>query len=721
MRTRRALSLLLPLVALAACGPAPDPVAPTTPAGSASVAPPPTTTASAQAAAPAGPSADFDPVAVGMSVEGAKRLCDDHLKAAKDLVEQIKALKGAPAAELSYEKTLGRFDDVVVEINSAAEFPYLVAVAHPDAAVREAAKLCEPKTDAFNTSLYLDADLAAVLRAYAAKNEPLQGERKRLLADVLRDFRRNGLELPEGKQAELRKMNEELTRLGQDFTSNISSSAGHIDVKPKSLEGLPKEYVAKHMAAATGEAKPGSKPAKVEKIEIGIDYPDYFPFVTYSKDRKAALDLYVKFVNRGGEENVKILEKILKTRSEKAALLGYKSWADYTIEPRMAKSAQAVRDFLSQVREALKAPAKLEMAELLKEHKKLGGALTDKLAPPERYFLQDRVRAEKYKLNSQELSSYFEIGAVKKGLLDITQKMYGVEYKEVPAKAWHPDVTAYEVWFEGKPIGKFYLDLYSRPDKFKHMAMFPIRDRKRLADGSYRTPVASLECNFPKPGAEAALLSHEEVVTFFHEFGHVLHHLLTRSELASYAGTNTVRDFVEAPSQMFEEWPWSREVLDIFARHHQTGAKIPDDLFAAMQKARTFGRALETQRQLVFASLDIEYHSRAPGFDTTALVEEVQAANDSFTFVKGTHFQSSFGHLIGYDAGYYSYQWALSLSRDVLTRFKKEGLLNPVTAGSWRDEVLSKGGGVDEREMITRFLGRPPNHDAYLAYIKGEQ
>ncbi|MFO0758324.1 MAG: M3 family metallopeptidase [Byssovorax sp.] len=724
MRTRRALAVLLPLLVLAACGPAPDPVTPPAPTASASVAPPaPTATASAQASAPIGPRGDFDPVSVGMSVDGAKRLCDEHLKNAKDLMEQIKSLKGKPAAELTYENTIGRFDDMVVEINSAAEFPYLLAVAHPDAAVREAAKLCEPKTDSFNTTIYLDADLAAVLRAYAAKNEALEGEKKRLLADTLRDFRRNGLELPEAKQAELRKMNEELTRLGQDFTSNISSSAGHIDVKPKSLEGLPKEYVAKHMAAAGGDAKDakaGKGAAKVDKIEISIDYPDYFPFVTYSKDRKAALDLYVKFVNRGGEENVRILEKILKLRADKAALLGYKSWADYTIEPRMAKSAQAVRDFLSQVRAALKEPAKAEMAELLKEHKKLGGLPTDKLAPPDRYYLQDRVRAEKYKLNTQELSNYFEIGAVKKGLLDITQKMYGIEYKEVPAKAWHPDVTAYEVWSEGKPIGKFYLDLYSRPDKFKHMAMFPIRDRKRLADGSYRTPVASLECNFPKPGAEPALLSHEEVVTFFHEFGHVLHHLLTRSDLASYAGTNTVRDFVEAPSQMFEEWPWSREVLDIFARHYQTGAKIPDDLFAAMQKARGFGRALDTQRQLVFATLDIEYHSRAPGFDTTALVEEVQNANDSFAFVKGTHMQSSFGHLIGYDAGYYSYQWALSLSRDVLTRFKKEGLLNPTTAASWRDEVLSKGGGVDEATMVTRFLGRPPNHEAYLKYIRGE-
>ncbi len=168
--------------------------------------------------------------------------------------------------------------------------------------------------------------------------------------------------------------------------------------------------------------------------------------------------------------------------------------------------------------------------------------------------------------------------------------MYGLDYKEVPAQAWHPDVTAYEVSSGGKAIGKFYLDLYSRPDKFKHMAMFPVITAKKLADGTRRLPVASLECNFPKPGAEPALMSHEDVVTFFHEFGHVLHHLLTRSELAHFSGTNVVRDFVEAPSQMFEEWPWSREVLDLFAHHHKTGKKIPDDLFNALQRAAASAR-----------------------------------------------------------------------------------------------------------------------------------
>jgi thimet oligopeptidase len=656
-------------------------------------------------------SGPFDPVAVGLTPAGVTKLCDDHLKSGQALLDQIKALKGGAADALTYASTIGKFDDAMAEVSNAQSFPYLMGVAHPDKAVRDAAKLCEPKVDVLLTGLYLDPDLAAVIKAYAAKGEKLEGEKARLLAETLRDFRRNGLDLPPEKQELLRKYNAEITDIGQKFEANIGASTYTISVDPKSLEGLPPDFVAKHSV-------------KDGKVEISTDYPDFFPFVTYSKDRAAALDLYIKFTNRGGEENVKLLERLLKLRSDKAKLLGYPTWADYAIEPRMAKSAKTVRAFLERVREAVKAPAKIEFAEMMKEHVALGGKATDKLPPVERYFLEDRVRQKKYNFDSKELANYFEIGAVKKGLLDITAKMYGLEYKEVPPSAWHPDVTAYDVYSGGKVIGKFYLDLYPRADKFKHAAMFSIRQAKRLPDGTYTLPMAALECNFPRPSANAnepALMKHDEVVTFFHEFGHVLHHILTQSDLATYSGSNTVRDFVEAPSQMFEEWAWSRDVLDLFAKHYKTGEKIPDALFTSMQKSRTFGRAMGTQRQLFLALLDQEYHTREPGYDTTKVVEEVQSKTDQFVFVKGTHFQSSFGHLVGYDAGYYSYQWALSLSRDVLTRFKKEGMLNAATAKAWRDEVLAKGGGVDERSMIAKFLGREPNDDAYVAFLKGAE
>jgi thimet oligopeptidase len=708
----RIAALAIALGLFAACGPAPEPDVPTggapTPTVSTTLKPTPTSTAAMPSDAPPSSSAPaFDPVPIGMTAAGVTRVCDDHIKAAETLLNEIKSLKGAPADKLTFDATFGRFDRLVLELNNAGEFPYLMGVAHPDAAVRDAAKKCEPKSEKFTTAMWLDADLAGVLKAYAAKGEKLDGERARLVHDVLRDFRRNGLDLPPEKQARLREINEAITTNGQNFISNIGASKETLEVDPKALDGLPPEYVAKHPPNDKG------------KVVLTTDYPDFFPFVTYARDRKTALNLFVLFQNRGGKKNVEILELILKLRSEKAKLLGYQHWADYATEPRMAKNAKTVRTFLDKVRDALKDVAKVEYTELMKEHVRLGGRQGDKLPPSDRYYLEDRVRAAKFKFNSQELSNYFEIGAVKAGLMSITAKMYGIEYREVPANAWHPDVTAYEVWSGKEMIAKFYLDLYSRPDKYKHAAMFGVRTAARLPDGTYQKPIAALECNFPKPGAQAALMSHEDVVTFFHEFGHVLHHVLTKGELASFSGTATARDFVEAPSQMFEEWAWSREVLDLFAKHHKTGEKIPDDLFEAMQRSRTFGRALATQRQLFLATLDLEYHSRQVPFNTTRVLEEVQNATDQFQFVKGTHFQSSFSHLIGYDAGYYGYQWALALSRDILTRFKKEGLLNPTTAAAWRNEVLSKGGGTDEASLITRFLGREPSHDAYIAYLKG--
>lgn len=705
MRTRFSTVLSFALAFSACGGTKPEVSTPTPQASASAAASAQTTPEPPQAATPATP--DFDPVAQGLTPEGVTKLCDERLAKAKQHLDQIKTLKGASPDKLTYASTIGRFDEVILEVTNGSAFPYLMGLAHPDGATRAAAKECEPKVDAFQTSLWLDADLAGVMKAYAAKGEKLEGEKAQLLADVLRDFRRNGLELPPEKQARLRELNAAITKTGLDFMSNIGGDVGQIEIDPKDLAGLTKEYVAGHPANPKG------------KVVITTDTPDYTPFITYAKNRKLALELYSKFINRGGQDNIKLLEKLLDMRREKAKLLGYDTWADYAIEPRMAKDKKTVREFLDKLAKAITEPAKAEMEELRKEHVRLGGKATDTLYPPDRLYLEDGVRKAKYSFESQVLSQYLEIGIVKKGLLDVTSKMYGIEYREVPAKAWHPDVTAYEVWSKGAKIGLFYLDLYSRADKYKHAAMFPIRKAKRLSNGQWQTPIAALECNFPKPGAQAALMQHEEMVTFFHEFGHVLHEMLTLSELAQFSGSEAKRDFVEVPSQMFEEWAWSREVLDMFARHHETKAKIPDDLFQAMTKSRTFGRALYTQRQLVFATLDYELHTRPAPLDSTKVMEEVQTKVDSFRFVKGTHGQTSFGHLITYDAGYYGYQWALSLTRDVLTRFRKEGLMNTTTTNAWRTEVLSKGGGIDPVDLVTKFLGRPPNHDAYFAYVKG--
>jgi thimet oligopeptidase len=265
-------------------------------------------------------------------------------------------------------------------------------------------------------------------------------------------------------------------------------------------------------------------------------------------------------------------------------------------------------------------------------------------------------------------------------------------------------------------IGRFYLDLLPRDHKYKHAAMFTIRTPKKLPGDVEQTPIAALVCNFPAPEQP---MPHDQVVTYFHEFGHVLHHILTKTELASFAGTNTVRDFVETPSQMFEEWAWSRDVLDLFAQHRDTNAKLPEALFKAMIDARRVGLATATERQLYLAHLDLAYHTTPPGFDTTELLQKIHGQYFSFEYVPGTHFQSSFGHLIGYDAGYYGYQWALALAHDVLGQFKQKGLFDTAVAQRWRDEVLSKGGSRDPREMLTTFLGRAPSERAYAKFLEG--
>ncbi len=649
-----------------------------------------------------------DPVAVGMTVEGLTHLCDEQLALAKRLADDVRALKDAPGESLTWGATLGKLDQLTQALSNAGSFPQLMSVAHPDEAVREAARACEPKIDAFITSLYLDADLAKVFTCFAQKGEALSVSQQRLLEHTLRDYRRNGLDLSSEKQQRLRELNEELTRCGQEFEANLASATLAIEVMPQQLEGLPPAYIANHVPNEQGN------------IRISTDYPDMVPFMSYAKDRVAARELFVLAENRAAEKNLPLLDRLITLRAEKAALLGYATWADYVLEVRMAKRPETVRAFLDDVHTDLHAKA-LEEFELFRQaFIRRGGSMTDILWQSDRRYLNELASQDQFSFDSQALSTYFEVSRVLQGILDIASELYGLEFQRIDASVWHEEVMVCNVMdrVQNTMLGRAYIDLYPRPDKYKHAAVFTLRHTMRLEDGERLLPLAALVCNFPKPGGAApALLTHDEVVTFFHEFGHLLHDLLSQSELSSFSGTSVARDFVEAPSQMFEEWAWSRETLDRFAYHHATQAKIPDDLFHAMIKNRTFGEALDTERQLFLADLDLTYHTHAPGFDTTKIMEELHSKYSPFARVPDTHFQATFGHLVGYDAGYYGYQWALSIAKDLLTRFEREGLMNTMTAKDYREQVLAPGGGDDEENLVKNFLGRPSNNQAYKIFL----
>ncbi|MCW5835615.1 MAG: Zn-dependent oligopeptidase [Labilithrix sp.] len=708
----------LALALAAACGgEASSARAPTAPL------PAPDRGASGPAKPPALAALDVDPVIVGLGREtagpggpndaalaraGVERLCDESLARATSLLDEIRALDGAADDALTWDATAGKLDRARLALRNAGDFPALMAVSHPDDGVREKAKLCEPKLDKLDTALWLDAKLARVMKRYAAKKEPLAPDRARLVERTLRDFRRNGLDLDDERQRRLREINEELTKLSLDFDTNLAESHLTVEATPAELEGLPDAFLTSH------------PPNKDGKIVLTTDYPDYFPVLTYAKDRRLALALFKQFENRAADANVPVLDKILALRAERAKLLGYATWADYVLEPRMAKDPKTVAAFLESLRKHLAKKGQAELAEFKRAHVKLGGKATDTIPPSDRLYLEDQVRKAKYGLDSKEVSKYFEVRRVKDGLLEITSKLFGIRYRPAAgAPTWHPDVEAVEVTdTAGKLLGRFYFDLYPRDGKYKHAAVFGIRDTAKMPDGSRLMPIAAIECNFPKPGGAApALMSHQDAVTFFHEFGHVIHHLLSEAELSSFAGTSVARDFVESPSQMLEEWAWHEDTLALFARHHDTNAPLPPALHAAMLRSRGFGRAISTQRQLYLAALDQAYHTRPPPFDTTQVLAEVHDAYMPFKHVEGTHFQASFGHLIGYDAGYYGYQWALSIAQDLFTRFKKEGLMNPKTAADYRASILGPGDSADAAALVERFLGRPPSDAAYKAFL----
>lgn len=686
--------------------------------------PPPPPVASAETPAPIAVAAlDVDPVLVALgraegdgqapgdvdkARAGMVRLCDEGLARAAQELAAVRALVSKPDAELTFESTLGGLDRVRTALRAAGDFNGLMAVAHPDRETRERAKACEPRVDKFDTELWLDATVAQVIKRYAAKKESLRPAQAYLQERVLRDFRRNGLDLDESKRARVRAINERLSVTTQAFDANIAAAKGMLAANPKQLEGLPAEWLAAHKPQADGT------------IQVTTDYPDYFPVITYAKDRKFALELYKLFDNRASDKNLVVLDEVLSLRAEKAALLGYKNWADYVIEPRMAKDASTVANFLEGLRTHVKKKGDAELKEFRAQWVKLGGKKGDPFYPSDRLYLEDQVRKAKYGLDSKEVSQYFEVGQVKQGILTLTAAMFGVRYAPLRTATWHPDVEAMQV-FDAKTnelLGRFYFDIHPRDDKYKHAAVFSIRDAVTLANGERLVPIAAIECNFPRPAPGApALMAHHDAVTFFHEFGHVLHHMLSESELSTFSGTAVARDFVESPSQMLEEWAWSKETLDKFAVHHQTKQPLPKKLHDAMLRSRGFGRGLATQRQLFLAALDQAYHTREPGFDTTKVLEEINDAYTPFKYVEGTHFQASFGHLMGYDAGYYGYQWALSIAQDLFTRFKREGMLNETTARDYRHTILALGGSMDARDLVQKFLGRPPNDAAYRAFL----
>lgn len=616
--------------------------------------------------------------------------CDEQLARVRQLVGDLK--ESAPGTGTS-EATMAQWNDINIALGNAFAVSSLLAQVHPEESVRSAAEKGEQEAHRLLTDLGLDRDLYNVLAA--VDDGPLDDAGRRVLRLSLRDFRRAGVDQDESVRERIRALSERETEVSQEFSKNIRDDVRTVTLRPEQLDGLPADYVEEHPADADG------------KITITTDYPDYIPFMTFARDRSARRELLEAFLNRAWPANDPLLRELLTLRDEHAKVLGYPDWPSYDAEVKMIREGAAIPDFVDRIASAAEESAHRDYAVLL-DRLRVDHPDATAVDSTDKSYYTEVISRENFDVDAQEVREYFDFGKVRAGLLDITGRLFGLEYVPVPdAPTWHEDVAVYDVLTAGSRLGRIYLDLHPREGKFKHAAQFD------LVPGiaGRQLPEGVLVCNFPR-----GLMEHDDVVTLFHEFGHLVHHVLAgRHAWARFSGVATEWDFVEAPSQMLEEWAWDADVLRSFATN-KAGEPIPAGLVTKMRAANEFGKGFLVRTQMFYAALAYRVHHQVPD-DLTAVVRDLQAEYDLFGYVPNTHFHASFGHLEGYTSGYYTYMWSLVIAKDLFSAFDGDNLLETEAAHRYRDRILAAGGSKDAADLVEDFLGRPYAFDAFEAWL----
>ena len=647
---------------------------------------------------------------------------DSPVRAALQRAETaVIAIEAIPGRKRTFENTIVALDDMYgrleIDTNMIRFMPYVST--DPDE--RDAGERAEQDVADWLIDLEKREPLYDAVRAYAERASGLTATQQRLLDHTLRDFRRAGMSLSPEKRAELTTIHKTLNKLSIEFEKNIRQDETTVPLTREELAGMPDEYFENPSLRQSGDL-----------YMVDVSYPQFNPIMEYCQIEQTRHKMWVAYKRRAGTGNVRVIEQIIELRAEAADLLGYDHPADYEIEIKMARNADTVIEFYRKLRPLVRKKALRDLEELVAAKRRHTGDRDAKIYPWDTNFYLNRIKKEKYAVDSKLVRQYFPLDAVLDGLFSITQNLYGLEYRDVTARArsqgrplWHADARLYEVWDKatGEMLGEFYLDMHPRPNKYGHAAQWGLVQHKVWPDGSVSKPVAALVCNFAEPTADRpSLMSHDEVETFFHEFGHCLHTILSESTYYRFSGTSVERDFVEAPSQMFENWVWDADVLATFARHYETGKPLPDDLLDGMIRARHLGSGMAAERQFFYGLYDLKCHLDPDGdIDSTQLAWDLwDPAGENVELydpVPETYFQSAFGHLTGYQAGYYGYQWSLVYACDMFQRFKELGMLSPDAGRYYRDKILSRGGTTDGMNLVRDYLGREPTMDAYLKHL----
>ena len=631
-----------------------------------------------------------------------EKIENERLAAAQRSIDTIVAVKGPR----TIENSLAPYDEASTQLNTANYFARLMQAVHPSADYRDHATAMVGKTSAAMVALSLNREVYHALASLDLSS--VDAATRYYVQRQLLEFRLAGVDKDDAARARLKQLNDELTDEQSQFERNINDDQRSIDVASSAeLEGLPQDYIDRHQPGADG------------KIHLTTNYPDFFPVESFAKNTELRRRLYLAFANRGYPKNSDVLRRMMQTRYEIATLLGYSSWADYNAADKMIRTGQNIAGFIQQVDIASAPGAKREFTMLLEEKQKTQAGAKE-IWDYEGGYYSELLRRSQYGFDSQSVRPYLPYAQVKQGILDTAGKLFQVSFRQEPdAPAWDAAVETWDVIDHGQAIGRFYLDMHPRPGKFTHAEMSPVLDGIR----GKQLPEAILICNFPAPTAsDPGLMVYEDVQTFFHEFGHLMHWILGGQQpWAGISGITMESDFVEAPSQMLEELIRSPQVLASFARHYQTGEPIPADLVARMNRASAFGRAGWVARQDSYTALSFDlYKGKAQDVDLDTVYHNDITHYSPFSMSPDTHGYDSFGHLATYSSAYYTYLWDKVIAEDFFAQFDPHNPLSGDTPMRYRRLVLEPGGSVSANDLVKNFLGREQNTAAFERWM-GEE
>ena len=641
--------------------------------------------------------ASYDMVTVG-DIDTAEKLtarCETGEADFRERLAAIEAFDGDPTVDNYYVP----LDSLISSATTLQSHASSLSRVHPDPDLRAAGEACDLLINKFFSDLSLSRPVYDGVGAIDTSNA--DAETRHSVEKTLLSYRLSGVDKDDETRERIRALNEEIAAIGQEFDRNIRGDVRYLELDSvDDLAGLPDDYIA---------ARP---PNEDGKILISTQYPDVLPFFEYAESDALRKEMVMLFRSRAYPQNEPVLRKLIEARYELAQLVGFDNYAELVTADKMSGSPQRVAEFLSDLKEYTTEAQDAEYAILLARLQQEQPD-AERLESWQNSFIRSKVRREQYDVDTRVVRQYFNYDASRDGILTLVQDLFGVSIVPWETETWHEDVEAFELRDGDEVLGRFYLDMHPREDKYQHAAMFPFVN----GIAGKQLPIAGLVCNFPRGTGP---MQHSQVVTFLHEFGHLLHWMFAgHQDYMNTSGITTEWDFVEAPSQMLEEWIWDYETISVFAKNAD-GEVLPKDLFDRMLAARDFGLGMGTRGQLAYAGTSLGLYDRDP----VEVDFDEHTANMARTFTKfepleGTHSWASFGHLNGYSAIYYTYQWSKAIATDMFTRFDEGGMRNSETAQAYRSKVLEAGGSRPAEQSVVDFLGRPISFETYADRLRG--